>query len=107
MKKSIRFQLNGKPTTLDTDEDRTLLWVLRTDLGLTGAKYGCGVGVCGSCTVVVDGKTVRSCQATPEGGPGARRSPPSRVWPGTVRSTRCSRPSSITAACSAASARPG
>ena len=63
MKKSIRFQLNGKPTTLDTDEDRTLLWVLRTDLGLTGAKHGCGVGVCGSCTVIVDGKTVRSCQA--------------------------------------------
>jgi aerobic-type carbon monoxide dehydrogenase small subunit (CoxS/CutS family) len=64
MKKSIRFQLNGKPTTLETEEDRTLLWVLRTDLELTGAKYGCGVGVCGSCTVVVDGKTVRSCQTT-------------------------------------------
>ena len=63
MKKAIRFQLNGKPTTLDTNEDRTLLWVLRTDLGLTGTKHGCGVGVCGSCTVVVDGKTVRSCQA--------------------------------------------
>jgi aerobic-type carbon monoxide dehydrogenase small subunit (CoxS/CutS family) len=64
MTKPIRFQLNGKPTTLETDEDRTLLWVLRTDLGLTGSKYGCGVGVCGSCTVVVDGKTVRSCQAS-------------------------------------------
>ena len=64
MTKPIRFQLNGKPTTLDTDEDRTLLWVLRTDLGLTGAKHGCGVGVCGSCTVVVDGEAVRSCQAT-------------------------------------------
>jgi aerobic-type carbon monoxide dehydrogenase small subunit (CoxS/CutS family) len=63
MMKSIRFRLNGRPTTLDTDEDRTLLWVLRTDLGLTGAKYGCGVGVCGSCTVVVDGQAVRSCQA--------------------------------------------
>jgi aerobic-type carbon monoxide dehydrogenase small subunit (CoxS/CutS family) len=64
MTKSIRFQLNGKPTTLETDEDRTLLWVLRTDLGLTGSKLGCGVGVCGSCTVVVDGEVVRSCQAT-------------------------------------------
>ena len=62
MKRSIRFRLNGRPTTLDTNEDRTLLWVLRTDLGLTGTKHGCGVGVCGSCTVVVDGKTVRSCQ---------------------------------------------
>ena len=61
MKKSIRFQLNGKPTTLDTDEDRTLLWVLRTDLGLTGAKHGCGVGVCGSCTVILDGRAVLSC----------------------------------------------
>ena len=62
MKKPIRFRLNGKPATLETEEDRTLLWVLRTDLELTGAKYGCGVGVCGSCTVVVDGKAVRSCQ---------------------------------------------
>ena len=63
MKKSLRFRLNGRPTTLDTDEDRTLLWVLRTDLGLKGTKYGCGVGVCGSCTVVVDGRAIRSCQA--------------------------------------------
>ena len=64
MKKSLRFRLNGRPATLDTDEDRTLLWVLRTDLGLTGTKYGCGLGVCGSCTVVVDGRAVRSCQTT-------------------------------------------
>jgi len=62
MRKSIDFRLNGRPTTLDTDEDRTLLWVLRTDLGLTGAKLGCGIGACGSCTVVVDGTPVRSCQ---------------------------------------------
>jgi aerobic-type carbon monoxide dehydrogenase small subunit (CoxS/CutS family) len=67
MKKSLRFRLNGRPITLDTDEDRTLLWVLRTDLGLTGAKYGCGVGVCGSCAVVVDGRAVRSCQASLNG----------------------------------------
>ena len=64
MKKPIHFRLNGRATTLDTNPDRTLLWVLRTDLELTGAKYGCGVGVCGSCTVVVDGEVVRSCQAT-------------------------------------------
>jgi nicotinate dehydrogenase subunit A len=59
---AIRFTLNGKPVTLDTDPSRTLLWVLRTDLELTGTKFGCGVGQCGSCAVIVDGKAVRSCQ---------------------------------------------
>lgn len=58
----IRFRLNGRPTTLETDGDRALLWVLRNDLGLTGAKYGCGVSLCGACTVVVDGEPVRACQ---------------------------------------------
>ncbi|MGA8862781.1 MAG: (2Fe-2S)-binding protein [Gallionella sp.] len=61
MKRSIRFVLNGHPVTLDTDDDRTLLWVLRTDLELTGTKYGCGEGVCGACTVIVGDRTVRSC----------------------------------------------
>src|SRR5258708_39694558 len=61
MKASIPFRLNGRPTSLDTDDSRKLLWVLRTDLGLTGAKFGCGIGICGACTVLVDGETVRSC----------------------------------------------
>lgn len=61
MSETIRFTLNGKPVTLETEGDRTLLWVLRTDLGLTGTKYGCGVGLCGACTVAVDGEAARSC----------------------------------------------
>ena len=61
MTETIRFTLNGEPVTLETEPDRTLLWVLRTDLELTGTKYGCGAGLCGSCTVVVNGRALRSC----------------------------------------------
>jgi aerobic-type carbon monoxide dehydrogenase small subunit (CoxS/CutS family) len=62
MNTRIQFHLNGRAAQLETDEARTLLWVLRTDLGLTGPKAGCGAGFCGACTVVLDGKAVRSCQ---------------------------------------------
>jgi aerobic-type carbon monoxide dehydrogenase small subunit (CoxS/CutS family) len=56
------FTLNNKPVRLSLRSDRMLLWVLRTDLGLTGAKFGCGEGFCGACTVLVDNEPVRSCQ---------------------------------------------
>jgi aerobic-type carbon monoxide dehydrogenase small subunit (CoxS/CutS family) len=62
MAATIRFSLNGNPTTIEIDADRMLLWVLRTELGLTGTKFGCGEGFCGSCTVLVDGTPERCCQ---------------------------------------------
>src|SRR3954452_8218830 len=55
--------VNGKRRMLDADADRTLLSVLRDDLELTGAKYGCGEGECGACTVLLDGVAIRSCRA--------------------------------------------
>lgn len=61
---TLRFKLNGKTVSLEVDSSRALLWVLRSDLGLTGTKYGCGEGLCGACTVLVDRKAVRSCSIT-------------------------------------------
>jgi aerobic-type carbon monoxide dehydrogenase small subunit (CoxS/CutS family) len=62
MKEIIDFRLNGKPAKLEVEGDRMLLWVLRTDLGLTGTKFGCGASLCGACTVIVGKEAVRSCQ---------------------------------------------
>ncbi len=64
MSETISFKLNGEEKTLTLEAERTLLWVLRTDFGLTGTKYGCGLGFCGSCTVLINNKPVRSCQVT-------------------------------------------
>ena len=62
MIEKISFTLNGKPVSLEVDGDRELLWVLRTDLDLTGTKFGCGEGICGSCTVLIDNEAMPSCQ---------------------------------------------
>ena len=61
MEETIRFKLNNKDTELVSDPNRILLWVLRDHFVLTGTKYGCGIGFCGTCTVLIDNEAVRSC----------------------------------------------
>jgi len=61
MAKTVSFTLNGRKVSVDADDSRMLAYVLRGDLGLTGTKIGCGEGLCGACTVLVDGEAVRSC----------------------------------------------
>jgi len=61
MEETIRFKLNNKETELVTDPNQLLLWVLRDHFGLTGTKFGCGIGFCGACTVLIDNEPVRSC----------------------------------------------
>lgn len=57
----INFKLNGKDTSVDVADDMPVLWVIRDVLGMTGTKFGCGVGLCGACTIHVDGEPLRSC----------------------------------------------
>lgn len=59
---SFTFTVNGKQQTVDVSPDTPLLWVIRDNVGLTGTKFGCGIGECGACTVHVDGVATRSCQ---------------------------------------------
>jgi len=59
---TIAFTINNKPASVDVEPDTALLWVVREHLKLTGTKFGCGSGLCGACTVHVNGKAVRSCQ---------------------------------------------
>ena len=58
----VTLTVNGKPHTVDVEPDTPLLWVIRETIGLTGTKFGCGIGQCGACTVHLDGAAMRSCQ---------------------------------------------
>jgi len=58
----LELNVNGKPVSVEADPDTPLLWVIRDHLGLTGTKFGCGAGLCGACTVHVDGNALRACQ---------------------------------------------
>ena len=62
MATNIEFTLNEQPVRIEVNGTRKLLWILRAELGLTGAKYGCGEGQCRACAVLVDNRTVRACQ---------------------------------------------
>lgn len=55
------LKVNGKPVVVEADESTPLLWILREQLGLTGTKYGCGIAICGACTIHIDGEAVRAC----------------------------------------------
>src|SRR5215510_1610440 len=66
------LHVNGTARPVEADPARTLLSVLRDDCGLTGAKYGCGEGLCGACTVVIDGRAVRSCSTRVESAAGKK-----------------------------------
>ncbi|MFG6517651.1 (2Fe-2S)-binding protein [Sulfitobacter sp. 1A13496] len=57
----IKFELNGRSISVDADPDMPLLWAIRDEIGLTGTKFGCGIGACGACTVHIDGTATRSC----------------------------------------------
>lgn len=58
---AVQLTVNDAKRTISAEPDKPLLWVLREDLGLPGTKFGCGTGLCGACTVMIDGKTVRAC----------------------------------------------
>jgi isoquinoline 1-oxidoreductase alpha subunit len=68
---TVNFTLNGQAVSVDVDADTPLLWVIRDELGMTGTKFGCGLALCGACTVHMDGVPVRSCQTFIEDAAGA------------------------------------
>lgn len=72
MEEKVQFELNGKQVEIQPEKNQTLLWALRTSFNLTGTKYGCGEGYCGSCTVLMNGEPVRSCVTALEDVAGAK-----------------------------------
>ncbi len=68
---TVDFTLNGQAVSVDVDADTPLLWVIRDELGMTGTKFGCGLALCGACTVHMDGVPIRSCQTFIEDAAGA------------------------------------
>ena len=100
---AINLKVNGVSRSVPAEPDTPLLYVLRNDLELNGAKFGCGLAQCGACTVLVDGKAVRSC-VTPIGTLEKARSPPSRASARPTSRMRCSGPSSRSRRRSAATA---
>ena len=80
------FDLNGRTVSVRSPDDAPLLWVIRDEFGLTGTKFGCGIGLCGACTVHVEGRATRSC-ITPVGAE-MRSLPPRALASVTSRSAR-------------------
>ena len=101
---TINLNVNGSAHEIDADPATPLLYVLRDDLELNGAKYGCGLGQCGSCTVMVDGEAVLSCVDAGRCGSRAGRSPRSKASARSRHRGRCSAPSSRSRRRSAATA---
>jgi isoquinoline 1-oxidoreductase subunit alpha len=77
---SVKFSVNGMPAEFDGPDDGPLLWVVREHLNLTGSKFGCGIGVCGACTMHIDGVAMRTCVMPVMMADGARR-PAMRLLP--------------------------
>src|SRR5262245_58404540 len=84
---TITLRVNNSTHTVDVDPSTPLLYVLRNDLALTGPRFGCGLGQCGSCTVIIDGAAVRSC-VTACAAKGAKITPQGRVGGGTPLQTQ-------------------
>ena len=100
----ITLKVNGGTHTVDVDPSTPLLYILRNDLDLQGPRFGCGLGQCGACTVIINGVATRSC-ITPVSSVQGRDHHARRTRQRTASCTRCSRPGSTSRCRSAASAR--